>query len=76
MYGPSDIQGAIDLLYLYEEMVQQGGVNRNKEVRQMRDGLGLSEKGKRDLRWRVSDAAPAVPAKRKPAERVKGLRAV
>lgn len=51
-YGPADIQNAIDLAYLHHEF-SQGEVKLAPEIRLRLDGLGLSAKGKRDLRWRV-----------------------
>jgi hypothetical protein len=59
MYGPAEIQDAVDLAYLYEEWVLEGGAKRYAEVRAAKDRLGLNAKGKRDLRWRVGGAAPA-----------------
>ena len=50
-YTPADIQYAIDLLCLYEGMTPS---NAN-EVRLRMDGLGLTPKGKKDLRYRVAD---------------------
>ncbi|HEY0644802.1 MAG TPA: hypothetical protein VGD39_15350 [Nocardioides sp.] len=52
-YTPADIQYAIDLLCLYEGMTPS---NAN-EVRLRMDGLGLTPKGKKDLRYRVADDA-------------------
>lgn len=53
MYGPAEIQLAIDLAYVYEEWVRNGGSNIAAEIRQRQDGLGLSPKGKQDRRWRA-----------------------
>lgn len=55
-WGASEIAQAVDLLYLHDAMVTGGGYGAN-EVRIRMDGLGLTPKGKRDLRYRV--AAPA-----------------
>lgn len=65
-YGPAEIQAAIDLAYLYEEMVR-GKLSLLPEIRQMQDRLGLNPKGKRDLRWRVP-ASPEVEATAKAAK--------
>lgn len=56
MYGPSDIANAIDLAYLHNDWVNGGGAKAATEVRQRMDALGLTAKGKRDLRWRVAVA--------------------
>ena len=50
-YGPGTIALAIQLAYLFEDYVR--GNEKFSEVRLVMDGLGLTEKGKRDLRWRV-----------------------
>lgn len=47
-WSPSDVQFAIDTARLYND---DGAPN---EIRLRMDGLGLTPKGKRDLRWRVS----------------------
>src|SRR4051812_25512625 len=48
LYGPADVQLAIDLAYLYEQWVDVGGSKLAGEIRQRQDGLGLSPKGKQD----------------------------
>jgi hypothetical protein len=58
MYGPAEVQLAVDLAHLYEEWVVRGGAKIASEIRQRQDGLGLSPKGKQDRRWRVTSAAP------------------
>jgi hypothetical protein len=59
LYGPADVQLAIDLAYLYEQWVEVGGSKLAGEIRQRQDGLGLSPKGKQDRRWSVvEDVAP------------------
>lgn len=62
-YSVADIQGAIDLIYLYEEWVRGGDVAA--EIRQRQDRLGLNPKGRRDLRWRAPQEQPG-DAKPKP----------
>ena len=52
-YGPAEIQAAIDAIFLYEELVR-GNVKLAAELRLRLDGLGLTAKGKRDLRWRLA----------------------
>jgi hypothetical protein len=56
LYGPADVQLAIDLAYLYEQWVALGGSKLAGEIRQRQDGLGLSPKGKQDRRWQVGPA--------------------
>jgi hypothetical protein len=55
-YGPAEVQAAIDLAYLHDEWARGGGSKIAVEVRQRMDGLGLTPKGKRDLRWRAASA--------------------
>lgn len=50
------IAAAIDAIYLYEEFVQ-GETKLAAELRLRMDGLGLTPKGKRDLRWRTKQDA-------------------
>lgn len=57
LYGPADVQLAVDLAYLYEQWVEVGGSKLAGEIRQRQDGLGLSPKGKQDRRWMVVRAA-------------------
>jgi len=65
-YGPADVAWAVDLAYVHEEFVR-GRWSLAGEVRLRLDGLGLTPKGKRDLRWRspgevTEMAAPAAAA--------------
>ena len=48
-YSPADIAYALDAIRLYDRMTPRSA----NEVRLRMDGLGLTPKGKRDLRWRV-----------------------
>ncbi len=66
-YGPAEIQAAVDLAFLYEEMVR-GKLSLLAEIRQMQDRLGLNPKGKRDLRWRVPES-PEVKAEGRQAKK-------
>jgi hypothetical protein len=54
MYGPAEVQLAVDLAYVYEQWVQDGTAALAGEIRQRQDGLGLSPKGKQDRRWRIT----------------------
>lgn len=60
MFGESDLASAIDLAYLHHEWCC-GDVRLATEIRLRMDGLGLTPKGKRDLRWRVPAGAVVVP---------------
>jgi hypothetical protein len=59
LYGPTEVQLAVDLAYLYEQWVREATGALATEIRQRQDGLGLSPKGKQDRRWSVvEDVAP------------------
>jgi hypothetical protein len=69
-WSPADVAQAWDTIELHAQMTARTA----SEVRLRMDGLGLTPKGKRDLRWRVGgEVVEAKP--RKPAE-VRKLRAV
>ena len=55
-FGPAEIQQALDTAYLYEQFAR-GDFKAAPEIRIRLDGLGLTAKGKRDLRWKVKDDA-------------------
>lgn len=59
-YSFADIQAAVDLAFLYEDWVREPSVGLANEIRQRQDRLGLNPKGKRDLRWRVSEPAEVI----------------
>lgn len=58
-YGPDEVAMAVELAYLFEAMVENTDYKSAGEVRQWMDRLGLTLKGKRDLRLRLAptDAA-------------------
>jgi hypothetical protein len=58
MFGPAELQHALDLAYLYEQWVEKGGATLASEIRQRQDMLGLTPKGKQDRRWHVTTEAP------------------
>ena len=69
LYGPADIQSALDLAFVYEHWVRDGTAALASELRQRQDVLGLSPKGKQDRRWRVvADVADSAPAGEAPAD--------
>lgn len=72
-YGPGTIALAIQLAYLFEDYVR--GNEKFSEVRLVMDGLGLTEKGKRDLRWRVPRDETPEPRQRRRASRSSDRRA-
>jgi hypothetical protein len=60
-YTPAEIAYALDTIWLYNQMT----ASTASEVRLRMDGLGLTPKGKKDLRYRViqdaeQNAAPEV----------------
>jgi hypothetical protein len=75
MYGPAEVQLAVDLAYVYEQWVQEPTAALAAEIRQRQDGLGLSPKGKQDRRWRVTAAAEEREATAEVAD-IRPLRAV
>jgi len=55
----SDVDAVHDLARLHSEF-SDGKLSYAGEIRLRSDGLGLTQKGKRDLRWKVAtDDAPA-----------------
>jgi hypothetical protein len=79
-FGPSEVAAAVELAHLTDEFESGGDPDLKfqrvspSELRLRMDGLGLTLKGKRDLRVRLvaTEAAPA----RKAAPRSRKLRAV
>ena len=70
-YSSAGIAQAINLLHLFEGWVQ--GDEKYSEVRLTMDGLGLTPKGKRDLRWRAPQETTDEPERERPSstQRVK-----
>lgn len=64
-WSPSDVAHAMDTIALHNAMSSSSA----NEVRLRMDGLGLTPKGKRDLRWRIAEPVDAKP---KRAARGKG----
>lgn len=64
-YSPADIAYALDAIRLYDVMTSSSA----NEVRLRMDSLGLTPKGKRDLRWRIipgeGETLAPRPAKKK-----------
>jgi hypothetical protein len=61
-YGPVEVAMAVELAWAYEEFVRAPKPALMAEIRRWMDGLGLTAKGKVDLRLRLEDTAPAVAA--------------
>lgn len=51
-YGPAEIAAAVELAWVMDDMVRGGAATLVSAVQRRADGLGLTAKGKRDLRWR------------------------
>lgn len=66
-FGPSEIAQAVELAFLFEELVREPTPPKSAEVRQWSDRLGLNPKGKRDLRFRLVPAAKEEQATRSSA---------
>lgn len=87
MYGPAEVAAVVELAWLVEEFVSGNvwvdGEDKDAarervtagELRLRMDGLGLSAKGKRELRWIPPARDVAVPEQAEPAV-VRNLRAV
>ncbi len=52
-WGPADLDLLEHLADIHEEYVRERRTNTASEIRQVRDSLGLTPKGKQDRRWRV-----------------------
>lgn len=66
-YSPADIEYALDTILLHAFMKPSSA----SEVRLRMDALGLTPKGKRDLRWRVPEGEAPETAKKPTARRKK-----
>lgn len=54
-WSPSDRAFAIDTIFIHQLVYGTGEMSRANELRLRMDGLGLTPKGKRDLRYRLAD---------------------
>lgn len=75
-YGPAEIAWAIDLAYVYEDAVRAHRPPMWAEARQWMDRLGLTMKGKRDLRLRLGEPAATKSGPTGPKGGFSGLRLV
>lgn len=62
LWSPADVAHALDTILLHNGMT----ASTANEVRLRMDGLGLTPKGKRDLRWRIAAPEEERPARRRP----------
>ncbi len=69
-YSPADIAYALDTIKLHQVMTAQSA----SEVRLRMDALGLTPKGKRDLRWRVTEEAEPLRTPAQSSRKVGGER--
>lgn len=66
-------QADVEAVHALAELMDAGLLKHAAEIRLRTDALGLSQKGKRDLRWRIEEPVEAAPAKK---PRTSGLRLV
>lgn len=52
-WSDGDRDMVLHLLYVHESWVRDPTVSAAAEIRQLRDNLGLSPKGRQDRRWRI-----------------------
>jgi hypothetical protein len=71
VYGSAEIAMAVELAYVYEDAVRDSKPTRWSECRQWMDRLGLTMKGKRDLRLRLG--VPQQQVIRPPVEPEEGF---
>lgn len=71
VWSPADIAYALDTIALYEAAAD----SKPNEVRLRMDGLGLTPKGKRDLRYRVASAPVEQQSVKRPAKKSSSRRA-
>jgi hypothetical protein len=77
-YGPSEIAMAVELAYLVNKAVTntRGPITIWGEIRQWMDRLGLTPKGKQDLRYRIISEAGLELVPADTPDRQQGLRVV
>ena len=59
-WSPADTAFAIDTLYLVDALSRNIQAALAGEIRQRLDSLGLTPKGKQNLRWRYAEPAEVV----------------
>ena len=80
-WGPAEVFGAEELFYIVDELWRPPGDKKLlAEARQREDRLGLSAKGKRDLRWIAPTERGTVLGQEakgeRPARQFRNLRAI
>jgi hypothetical protein len=75
-WGVGDVDLLEHLADVFEEWTRERRVNLASEVRQLRDSLGLTPKGKQERRWKVVPAGEIVEfvEEKSAAERMEELR--
>jgi len=61
MWGPGDLQLVLMLLKMYHDWWETGTTTQQRAIQITMDSLGLSTKGRRDLRWLLPGEAPSAP---------------
>jgi hypothetical protein len=69
-YTPADIGYALETIRVADAYHQGGPVSLIGELRLRMDGLGLTPKGKRNLRWRIPDSDPSADTRAGRSERL------
>lgn len=62
MWSDADLEAVRLLAYLHHDWERKHQTSLAAELRLRSDALGLSQKGKRDHRWRIVDDEPEAPA--------------
>jgi hypothetical protein len=75
-WTPADRESLTELAELVEMAATNPSPTLYGEIRHRLDGLGLTQKGKRDLRWRVADVEPPKPAPTRRPKRSRHLKPV
>lgn len=63
MWDESDMGLVEQLLWLVDQFWDKPTASLNKEIRQLRDYLGLTPKGRQDRRWKLPDEWEGEPPK-------------
>lgn len=75
-WNPGDVPGLVELAFLRQAFME-GDMSLKSEVRQRADRFGLTPKGRRDLRWVITEAdAERAGLPDQPMAQVRRLRAV
>lgn len=69
-WSDGDVDLVWHLLYLHESWIREPTVSAAAEIRQLRDNLGLSPKGRQDRRWRIAPVAEVAAIEKARDDRV------